>query len=279
MSGTADEVRNGAGASAKEVGDRLDKLVMLVKGKSQADASPWAENVFVAAEKVRSECWKQLSEGGGWPNVGWREAYSFAVIGLALVHIQRHDHDKQVDGLREAVKCLDLALIMSGAGSAELVPPPHRYMPLFFAYSCGSHHQVLHTHQLHRPVCNQPSNPALPPSQVHLILSDIEPQVVASGCRGGEESAKTDAELEAEDSKYIIPSVLPTDRQPPLSEARLIPRVCAVPLVHSSSRARNAFSMRRLLAPASTPTHVYMFRSKTYTVRWKHQEHGFKEST
>lgn len=141
MSGTADEVRNGAGASAKEVGDSLDELVLLVKGKSPADASRWAELLFVPAETVRSECWKQLSEGGGWPNVGWREAYAFAVIGIALVHIQRHDHDKQGDALREAVKCLDLALIMSGAGSAELVPPPHRYMPTFFAYSCDSHHR------------------------------------------------------------------------------------------------------------------------------------------
>jgi len=62
-----------------------------------------------------------MAEGGGWPNVGWREAYAFALMGLALVHIQRNDASENATGLRKAVECLDLALIISGAGSIDMV--------------------------------------------------------------------------------------------------------------------------------------------------------------
>ena len=124
MDGTAAEVRAGAGASAKDVADSLDAAISLVKCHAPAGSLDAAVG---PAETVRSECWRQLSEGSGWPNVGWREAYGFALMTLALVHVQRHDATssntgatRDAAGLREAVKCLDLALIMAGSGAAEV---------------------------------------------------------------------------------------------------------------------------------------------------------------
>ena len=88
MDGTAAEVRAGAGASAKDVADSLDAAISLVKCHAPAGSLDAAVG---PAETVRSECWRQLSEGSGWPNVGWREAYGFALMTLALVHVQRHE--------------------------------------------------------------------------------------------------------------------------------------------------------------------------------------------
>lgn len=36
------------------------------------------------AEAIRYECWEKLSVGGGWPSVGWREAYVCSLMMLAL---------------------------------------------------------------------------------------------------------------------------------------------------------------------------------------------------
>ena len=187
MAGTVEEVRGGAGANAKEVGDGLAALIMLVKNKEpDADGRQWADQVFVPADKVRSECWQQLSEGGGWPNVGWREAYAFALMALALHHMQRYEEDggaaavgDPVQALREAVKSLDLALIMSGSGCADLV---------------------------------------------HFFLSGIEPNVVAADA-GSAEQREGDAANADDDTRYVIPSTLPAGRAPELSEACRIPRV------------------------------------------------------
>ena len=148
MAGTVQEVGGGAGASAKEVSDNLAELILLVKDKKPgADGRQWADQIFAPADKVRSACWAQLSEGGGWPNVGWREAYAFALLALALHHMQRHEDDGKaesggdpVQALREAVKSLDLALIMSGSGASlscaarrprlpGAFPLPHTAMP------------------------------------------------------------------------------------------------------------------------------------------------------
>jgi hypothetical protein len=128
MGGTAREVRGSSGLNATEIADNLDSLLLLVKSRMATDATCggcdiWADKSFAAADRVRSMCWEQMSEEGGWPNVGWREAYAFALIVLALVHIHRHDSGSKDDlvALREAIKNLDLALIMSGSGSAGMV--------------------------------------------------------------------------------------------------------------------------------------------------------------
>jgi len=84
-----------------------------------------------------------MAEGGGWPNVGWREAYAFALMGLALVHIQRNDASENVTGLRQAVECLDLALIMSGAGSIDMVLPTLSHT---LACCLVRTHRCIHTH-------------------------------------------------------------------------------------------------------------------------------------
>jgi len=123
----AAEVRGGTGARAHEIADNLDSLISIVKSGRPAGGEGWPDDrLWVPAESVRLNCWQQLSEGGGWPNVGWREAYTFALMVQTLVLIERHDTEVRpapgaVGSLQEAVRCLDLVLIMAGPGVSDWV--------------------------------------------------------------------------------------------------------------------------------------------------------------
>ena len=124
MGDAATEVRGGLGAHAKEVAADLDSLILQVRSRKPGDGLKWADSSWAPAEAVRDKCWSQLSEGGGWPNVGWREAYTFALMVQALIQIERSDAGLLGEGagsLQEAVRCLDLVLIMAGAGAAVWV--------------------------------------------------------------------------------------------------------------------------------------------------------------
>lgn len=76
------------------------------------------------AEAVRSECWDKLSSGGGWPNQGWREAYVFSLM-LVSMHIidASSGGASSPDDLCEAMRHLDMALIMGGPGAGDIVLP------------------------------------------------------------------------------------------------------------------------------------------------------------
>jgi hypothetical protein len=84
------------------------------------------------AEYIRTECWDKLSTGGGWPTVGWREAYVCSLMVLSLEIVDKISTDTGGNGQRaqeliKAMQHLDLALIMGGPAAYELA---HQIMEL-----------------------------------------------------------------------------------------------------------------------------------------------------
>jgi hypothetical protein len=76
------------------------------------------------AEYIRKECWEKLSVGGGWPTVGWREAFVCSLIILALQLMEKAGtmaNDERANAFAKAMQHLDLALIMGGPAAYELV--------------------------------------------------------------------------------------------------------------------------------------------------------------
>ena len=67
-------------------------------------AWPTALNLRFCKELIRASalqlCWQQLAEGGGWPNVGWREAYCFSIMALAVKRVHDHETGAETDSAK-----------------------------------------------------------------------------------------------------------------------------------------------------------------------------------
>jgi len=74
--------------------------------------------VRVRNPQVRSDAWEKLSNGGGWPNVGWREAYVFSLMVCGARELEAWEGQRggpeELGTLQRAMRHLDMALIMGG---------------------------------------------------------------------------------------------------------------------------------------------------------------------
>lgn len=110
MEYTAEELRKSGG---EKVAESLASSLEALKGGG--DSAP-------AAQIVVDLCWEKLSNGGGWPTVGWREAYVFSLMAVALAPIETGDKSAEaLESARKSMKDLDMALIMGGPGASDIV--------------------------------------------------------------------------------------------------------------------------------------------------------------
>ncbi|KAJ1487104.1 hypothetical protein T484DRAFT_1787703 [Baffinella frigidus] len=108
MAETEQEVRESGGAV---LADRLGEVLAQLQTEAPLGG---------AAEEMRAAGWDKLSSPGGFPTVGWREAYVFALMVLGVGEVEAWEGvaekggKEEVGALQRAMKHLDMALIMGG---------------------------------------------------------------------------------------------------------------------------------------------------------------------